>query len=394
MTAQEPVLVQASAARLPQMLRDLERVITRETPTDDLEAVADGAAAIAALLYRRLGAEPEIVVLEGVTHLRLRFGNGAPKVVIVTHQDTVWPLGTLARMPFSVTDGILRGPGCFDMLSGLVMGIHALALIRDLYGDQALAGVSILVTGDEERGSPTSADFIRDEVAHAVAALVLEPAADEGAVKVARKGVSRYEIVARGRAAHAGLEPEKGVNAGIELAHQIAALGALANSDIGTSVTPTRLKGGTTTNTVPAEARVDVDVRAWTAAEQARVDTEIRRLAAVLPEAEVCINGAINRPPMEAEQAEGLYAAYCRVTADLGLPVPGATRVGGGSDGNFTAGAGIPTLDGLGGVGGGSHADHEHVIVAELAPRTAVLAALILDQLGGGWVTSPTSLKS
>ncbi|NLT30136.1 MAG: M20 family metallopeptidase, partial [Propionibacterium sp.] len=135
MTAEQQPLLQASSARLPQMLRDLERVITRETPTDDLEAVADGAAAIAALLYRRLGAEPEIIVLDGVTHLRMRFGSGEPKVVIVTHQDTVWPLGTLERLPFSITDGVLRGPGCFDMLSGLVMGIHALAIIRDLYGD-------------------------------------------------------------------------------------------------------------------------------------------------------------------------------------------------------------------------------------------------------------------
>lgn len=383
MTAEQQPLLQASSARLPQMLRDLERVITRETPTDDLEAVADGAAAIAALLYRRLGAEPEIIVLDGVTHLRMRFGSGQPKVVIVTHQDTVWPLGTLERLPFSITDGVLRGPGCFDMLSGLVMGIHALAIIRDLYGDSALDGVSMLITGDEERGSPTSSGLIRAEAARAVAALVLEPAADEGAVKVARKGVSRYTVQARGRAAHAGLEPEKGVNAGIELAHQIRALAALANAEAGTSVTPTSLQGGTTTNTVPAEARVDVDVRAWTAAEQQRVDDQIRGLTAVVPDAEVQVTGGINRPPMEAEQADGLYAAYARVTAELGLPVPAATSVGGGSDGNFTAGAGTPTLDGLGGVGGGSHADHEHVIVDELAPRTAVLAALIMDRLAG-----------
>ncbi|MGJ3508402.1 M20/M25/M40 family metallo-hydrolase [Enemella sp. A6] len=382
MTAYEQPLLQASSARLPQMLRDLERVITRETPSEDLEAVADGAAAIAALLHRRLGAEPEIVVLQGVTHLRLRFGEGDPKVVIVTHQDTVWPIGTLERLPFSIRDGILRGPGCFDMLSGLVMGIHALALIRELHGDEALNGVSLLVTGDEEVGSLTSATFIQAEATNAIAALVLEPSGDGGAIKVGRKGVSRYQLQVRGRAAHAGLEPEKGINAGVELAHQIHRLTQLADPVEGTTVTPTRLQGGTTVNTVPAEAWVDVDVRAWTLTEQRRVDEAMKSLTALAPQAQVVVSGGINRPPLEQERAQDLYRAYARVNENLGLPVPPPIRVGGGSDGNYTAAIGVPTLDGLGGVGDGSHADHEHVIIAELAPRTAALAGLILDRLG------------
>ncbi|MGH8777136.1 MAG: M20/M25/M40 family metallo-hydrolase [Jiangellaceae bacterium] len=370
--------------RLPAMLADIERLVRVESPSADLAAVAAGAEAVAAVLLDRLGARPEVLERDGVTHLRLRLGveSGAgapPRVVLLCHQDTVWPIGTLDRLPFEHADGILRGPGSFDMLTGLVMAIHAIAAVRSVAGDGAVADVCLLVTGDEETGSVTSRSLILDEAVAAAAVLVPEASADSGALKVVRKGVALYQVEARGRAAHAGLEPEAGINAGLELAAQLPVVAGLGDASAGTTVTPTTLSGGTTTNTVPARARVDVDARASSAAELDRVDRAIRALTPVLPGAEVVVTGGLNRPPLERPASEQLYARYAALATTLGLPVPDGVAVGGGSDGNFTGGAGIPTLDGLGAVGGGAHADHEHVVVAEIAPRTALLAGMVLS---------------
>ncbi|MDG4866202.1 M20/M25/M40 family metallo-hydrolase, partial [Streptomyces sp. T-3] len=219
-----------------------------------------------------LGAEPDTITVDGRTHLRWRLGTGPRRVLLLGHHDTVWPVGSLATHPFTVRDGVLRGPGCFDMKAGLVMACHALAALG------SLDGVTLLVTGDEELGSPSSRELIESEAAGCAAAFVLEASADGGALKTARKGVSRYEIRVDGRAAHAGLEPERGVNAGIEAAHQILAVAALSDLDAGTTVTPTLLTAGTTTNTVPAHGRFAVDVRIRDAVEQARVDAALRGL--------------------------------------------------------------------------------------------------------------------
>ncbi|WAL39756.1 M20 family metallopeptidase [Brevibacterium sp. BRM-1] len=375
-----PELLAAAQDALPQMLADIERVITRETPSSDHAAVAEGAQDFAALLAERLGAEAEIVEVDGVAHVRLRFGSGPARVVLVNHQDTVWPHGTLERLPFSTEDGVLRGPGSFDMLTGAIMSIHAAKLLADASGPEALTGLSILVTGDEEVGSNTSSQLIRDEARGARAVFVMEASA-AGAYKVARKGTSDYSVIIRGRASHAGLEPEKGVNAGLELAHQLPAVAALGDPDLGTTVTPTTLSGGTTTNTVPAEARFHVDVRAESAEEQQRVDAAIRRLAPHLEGAALEIEGGINRPPFEREAAQELYERAVALAGELGIEAPEAVAVGGGSDGNFTAGDGVPTLDGMGAVGDGAHAEHEHALIDHIAPRTALLAALIADRL-------------
>ncbi|QUL79127.1 M20 family metallopeptidase [Brevibacterium sp. SMBL_HHYL_HB1] len=377
-------LVQQASERLPDILADIERVISAETPSSDREAVAAGARDFAALLRERLGAEAELLEIEGTTHLRLRFGTGPARVVLLNHQDTVWPHGTLERIPFSTDDGILRGPGSFDMLTGAIMSVHATAILRDHLGEAGLEGLSILVTGDEEIGSLSSSELIRAEAAEASAVFVMEASAG-GALKLERKGTSNYVLVFSGRASHAGLEPEKGINAGMALALTLPQVAALADASAGTTVVPTVISAGTTSNTVPAEARVDIDVRARTAAELDRVDEQIRALAEN-PQVEgstTTVLGGINRPPFEPEQSAALFARATSLAAELGLPAPEGVSVGGASDGNFTAGDGIPTLDGLGAVGDGAHAEHEHAVIAEIAPRTALLAALIADQLQG-----------
>jgi glutamate carboxypeptidase len=242
-------------------------------------------------------------------------------------------------------------------------------------------GVTLLVTGDEEIGSPSSRTLVESEARSAEAVLVLEAAAPGGALKTERKGVSLYQVRATGRAAHAGLEPERGVNATVELAHQVLAVTALADPDLGTTVTPTLLAAGNTTNTVPAAGEFAVDVRVRDAAEQQRVDVAMRALRPVSRGAGLAVLGGPNRPPLPAASSEWLFARAAALAADLGLPALTRAAVGGGSDGNLTAGVGTPTLDGLGAVGGGAHADDEHVLLAELPGRLALVRALIADLL-------------
>ncbi|MCZ2807696.1 M20 family metallopeptidase [Modestobacter sp. VKM Ac-2983] len=371
-------------ALLPAILADLEELVTVESPSADPAAVAAGAARVARVGAKALGAEPEVLLQEGCTHLRWRLGAGPRRVLLLCHQDTVWPLGTLAEIPWSVADGVVRGPGCFDMKAGIVLAFTALARLQAAGED--LDGVTVLVTGDEEIGSPTSADLIRAEAAGCAAVLVLEASADGGALKTGRKGASMYDLVVTGRAAHAGLEPEKGISSTVELAHQVLAIADLADPALGTTVTPTVLTSGTTTNTVPATGRLSVDVRALTAAEQQRVDAGMRALTSQLPGAVLELRGGINRPPLEETASAGLFALATAVSEQLGLPAPVGVTVGGASDGNLTAGIGVPTLDGLGAVGGGAHAVDEHVLADQLPGRAALLAGLVRTVLDGGGV--------
>ncbi len=378
-------LVDRLASALPQMLADLEALVTCESPSADLDAVAASAEVVAGIGAARLGEQPERIVLEGRTHLRWRLGAGPARVLLLGHHDTVWPIGALASHPFDITDGVLRGPGGFDMKAGLVMAFHALAALADP------AGVTLLVTGDEELGSPSSRALIEAEAAGCAAALVLEASADGGALKVERKGVSLYDVRVQGRAAHAGLEPERGVNATVELAHQILAVAALGDPERGTTVTPTYLTSGTTSNTVPGAGRFSVDVRTRDTAEQARVDAAMRALRPVLPGAQVEVGGGPNRPPLERSASADLFARAAALADELGLEPLRGVAVGGASDGNFTAGIGTPTLDGLGAVGGGAHADDEHVIVGELAPRATLVAALVGDLLDNAGRSAATN---
>nr|WP_221375350.1 M20/M25/M40 family metallo-hydrolase [Actinoplanes polyasparticus] len=360
---------------LPQMLADVRALVTCESPSDDRAAVARSAEVVAGIGHRLLGAHAQLIVIDGRTHLRWRFGDGPPRVLLLGHHDTVWPIGSLAHTPYGIDGEILRGPGCFDMKAGVVQGLHAVASLPDR------RGVTVLITGDEELGSPTSRELIEKEAVGCAAALVLEGSADGGALKTERKGVSLYRVRVTGRAAHAGLEPETGVNSTVELAHQVLAVQALADPALGTTAVPTRMTAGTTTNTVPALGEFAVDVRARTALEQERVDAALRALAPVLPGARIEIEGGLNRPPLEATASDALYLRAVAIDGELGR-----AAVGGASDGNFTAGVGTPTLDGLGAVGGGAHAAGEHVVVAEIPRRAALVAALTAELLAGSAV--------
>ena len=360
------------AVRESAIVDTIRRLVECESPSDDRAAVARSAELVAEIGTELLGAPPERIDVDGVAHLRWRFGS-TTRVLLLAHHDTVWPMGTLQRLPFGVRDRVLTGPGCFDMKTGVAMALHAVAALDDR------DGITILVTGDEELGSPRSRALIEETARGASATLVLEASADGGALKSERKGVSLYEVAVSGRAAHAGLEPEKGVNAGVELAHLTIAAAALTDIDAGTSVTPTRSAAGTTTNTVPAGARLWIDVRARTSVELERVDTALRAYQPVAPGASINVGGGFNRPPLESRMSATLFALASRVADRLGLAPLEHVAVGGASDGNFTAGLGVPTLDGLGAVGGGAHAEDEHVLLAEIVPRTRLLTELVVE---------------
>jgi glutamate carboxypeptidase len=371
----QPGLVAELEVRLPAMLDELGDLVRCESPSADRPALARSAELVAALGQRLTGRAPEVFADAGPAHLRWTFGDGPRRVLLVGHHDTVWPLGSLRDHPWSVTDGVARGPGCLDMKAGLVQMFHALSVLEDI------DGVTVVVNGDEEVGSPTSSSLIEEAARETSAALVLEMAADDGALKTARKGISLYEMQISGRAAHAGLEPERGINATIEAAHLIDAVAGLGDPALGTTVTPTLLRSGTAANVVPAAATLSVDVRAASVAEQRRVDAALRQIGPVLPGARVTAVPGPTCPPMEPAASAGLFATAQRLAGLLGLEPLRGVAVGGGSDGNRTAGVGTPTLDGLGAVGGGPHADHEHVVTAIMPERTALLAALIAELL-------------
>lgn len=351
------------------MTRDLADLVSCESPSDDLAATAACAELVADLGRDLIGQGPQRIESDGRSHLLWRCG-GPTTVLLLGHCDTVWPLGTLSRWPFEVTGDRATGPGVFDMKAGLVQLFHALSVLDDL------TGVSVLVTTDEELGSPSSRALIEQEAEGASAALVLEASAD-GALKTVRKGVSLYRLLVDGKAAHAGLEPEAGINASIELAHQVLAIADLADPGSTTTVTPTVLRSGRTSNTVPDAAELTVDVRAATEGEQHRVDAALRGLRPVLPGAGLRLTGGINRPPLAASSSSALFGLADRLARRMDLPPLASVSVGGGSDGNFTAGVGTPTLDGLGAVGQHAHAEGEWASLAALPDRAALVAALV-----------------
>ncbi|MEU0159125.1 M20 family metallopeptidase [Streptomyces sp. NPDC006261] len=347
------------------MLEDLRTLVEIESPSRDLDALAASAEAVATVIENRLGGQAVLIVDEGGTHVHWVAG-GEPRVLILGHHDTVFPLGTLARRPFAVADGRATGPGVFDMLGGLVQAVHALAALDDR------SGVEILVTADEEVGSVSSRALIEERARACGAVLVFEGAADGGALKNARKGCGAFQVSIAGRASHAGLEPEAGVNALVEAAHQVLHIAAISRPELGTTVTPTVASAGTLENVVPAEATVVVDVRIESAEEKERVEAAFAALTPHVDGARITVEGSIARPPMPASAADELLALAQQL-----MPGIEAVAVGGGSDGNFTAAVGVPTLDGLGAVGGGAHADHEYVVIDAMAERARLAAGLV-----------------
>ena len=305
--------------------------------------------------------------------------HGAPKpkkpILLIGHHDTVWAKGTLARMPFRIQRGRACGPGVLDMKSGIVLVVAAVRALQSL-GVEPASPVRFFLNPEEEAGSEIFRRVIEREAKSSRAVLVLEPAAQGGALKTARKGVGEFRLTVEGRSAHAGINPAAGVNAIAELARQVLKIEKLAEPRRGLTLNVGVIEGGTRPNVVPEVARARVDVRIPRSSDQARIERKIFALKAVHPEARLKIEGGINRPPMERAMAAGLFAKARALAGELGFEVKDAAT-GGGSDGNFSAALGIPTLDGLGGVGDGAHALHEHVIIRELPRRAALLAALL-----------------
>lgn len=373
------LIARNAAAIEARILERLRRWVEHESPSRDEPACTALASDIASALAGT-GADVELVDAPGCgCHVVARSAGREPgldPVLVLGHFDTVHPRGTLERQPFRIIDGRAEGPGIYDMKSGIAVLAEALALLRET-GSGPRRPVTALFTCDEEVGSGTSRPLIESLARGAAATLVLEPSLAGGAVKTARKGIAGYRLIAYGRAAHAGLEPEKGVNAILELAHQIVRISALAAPERGTTVSVGLASGGTATNVVPAEARAEVDVRFTTAAEQRRVDEAVRALTPVLPGARLTIDGGEDRPPLErTEGVVHLYRHARALAAELGFEL-GEGAAGGASDGNITAALGIPTLDGLGPVGGGAHAENEHVVVEDLVRRAALYARVL-----------------
>lgn len=361
------------------MVESTRLLVQAESPSSDLAACELCVEVAATVVSEWLGERARVEVHGG--RPVLRWGPPSPRVLLLGHLDTVWPVGTLTRLPWTADEERMTGPGVFDMKAGAVQGIAALASLAHL--DLApLPGVGLLLTTDEETGSLASRDLLREASSAASAVLVLEPSVD-GALKTARKGTSWYALTLHGRAAHAGLDPYSGVNALTELAHLVHDATTWADPGAGTTVTPTTATAGTTANTVPDRADLTLDVRAWTSAEQHRVDLAVRGWRPQHHEATYEVGGGIDRPAME-ESASAPLDALARTAADrLGIALPAGRSVGGASDGNLTAAWGVPTLDGLGAVGAGAHADDEWASVPALPERAALVAALAADLLDG-----------
>ena len=377
-----PEIVAHFESRGPALVELIRALVERETTSREEARLGEIARFIAELLVE-IGGEVRLIVEPGFgTHLQARFFDRAfppltKRLLVIGHLDTVWPIGTLARLPFRITpDGKAHGPGIFDMKSGVAMAVEALRAFTQL-GLEPSRPVTLLLTCDEEIGSRSSRALIEEEASRAAAALVLEPPIPGGIVKTARKGIGVFTVRAIGRAAHAGLDPARGVNAIVELAHQTLRLAGLNNFERGTTVSVGVVNGGTASNVVPAEASARVDVRFWESPEGERIDAAIRALTPVLQEARLEISGGINRPPMPRSARNiALYEHARGLAAELGFELKDGS-VGGGSDGNFTAALGVPTLDGLGVDGAGAHAEHEHIIVADLPRRAALLTRLM-----------------
>jgi len=314
-------------------------------------------------------------------HLRLEFKLPGRKkhgqILGVGHSDTVWPLGTLAGMPFRQAKGRLWGPGVLDMKSGLAFFLYAARALRDL--DIPVARKIVLwLVSDEETGSGTSRELTEAEAMRSECVLVLEPGTGlTGKLKTARKGVGNYAIHIEGKASHAGVDFASGASAILEAARQIEKIASFTDLDRGTTVNPGMISGGTRTNVIAAEARVDVDIRVARLKDAGRLDRKFRALRPFDKRCKLRIEGRLNRPPLERTKAvASLFAKAKRIGSEMGLAVE-ESSTGGGSDGNFTAALGVPTLDGLGGVGEGAHALNESILLDRIADRTALLAGLL-----------------
>jgi glutamate carboxypeptidase len=362
------------AARGESLAADLEALVLQESPSDDAARVSSLARWIRDRL-RGAGARAETrPCAPRGDALIARPGTGTGGVLILGHLDTVWAAGTLRDLPFRVEEDRAFGPGVFDMKAGIAVAMAVLSELAALGTGEA----SLLLVPDEEVGSAASRATILELAGRHRRVLVLEPSLD-GAAKIARKGSGTLRLRFRGKAAHAGLEPERGASALAELARCVLFLEKLSDSETGTTVSATVAQSGSRPNVIPESGELFADARVWTAAEAERVGRAVRGYRPADPRVEVEVEGSVDRPPLEpTPESLALYERAKRCAEELGFPLE-AARVGGASDGNFTAAAGVPTLDGLGPRGGGAHARDEFVELSDLPARAALVASLVAD---------------
>jgi glutamate carboxypeptidase len=366
------------AATLSETLTLLEQLAALESPSTEKAAV-DACQRFVAERLRTFGAEVQTMPQTTTgDHTLATWRTGTDdshQFLVLCHLDTVWPIGTLAHMPIHEADGKLYGPGIYDMKAGSAIVLTALRTIKEA-GSTPKHPIQLLFTSDEEIGSVTSRALIESEARKSTLVLVMEPAMRGGQLKTFRKGVGQFNIVARGRSAHAGVDHEQGVNAIEELAHQIVRLQKMTDYAQGTTVNVGVIKGGTASNVVPERASMEVDFRVSKVAETDRIVSAIQNLTPALKGARLEISGGLNRPPMERTPLMvATFEQVRRLGESIGLKLEEGST-GGASDANFTAALGIPTLDGLGALGDGAHAAHEHIVIGSLADRAALLATI------------------
>lgn len=378
----------AGARRNRQALIKLaQTLVLAESPSDTKGAV-DACVALAADHARSLGGRVKLHRQKSFGNvLEARFGprSAASRILLLGHLDTVWPLGTLAAMPWRMSDGRLYGPGVLDMKAGVAMAFTAIELLLEaqlLEAQPSTHEIVLLLNSDEEIGSPVSRPITEKLACESAAVYVLEPA--QGlAYKTARKGTGNWRIDVQGVAAHAGVDFAKGASALQELARVIETVSAWTDLKRGLTVSVGVAGGGTKSNVIPSEAWAEVDARIARAADGPRIERKFSALKAADKRCSIAVAGGINRPPMERSRGTvALYKTARALAAELGFPLDEAST-GGASDGNFTAALGIATLDGMGAVGEGAHATHESVVVEHLAPRTALLAGMMISDLSG-----------
>jgi glutamate carboxypeptidase len=378
-TAVDSLLSQIQA-RQPEIIALLRRFVECESPTDSPEAVnrfaelvADTIAPFAKIKTHAGGKFGKHLVAEIALPGRRKSG----QILALGHSDTVWPLGTLRTMPFRQADGRLWGPGVLDMKAGIAFFIHAVRALRDL-DIPANSKVFLQLNSDEEVGSDSSRPLTEKNAAKSKAVLVLEPGTGlEGKLKTARKGVGDFTVTVRGKASHSGVDFNSGASAILELARQIDQIAGFTHQNRGITVNPGVISGGTRSNVVAAEAHAEVDIRIMRLADAPALEKRFRSLKPFDKRCKIEVTGGLNRPPME--RSPGIVALFRRAKAlarDLGVELE-ESMTGGGSDGNFTAALGIPTLDGLGGVGEGAHAPIESILIDRIADRTALIAKLL-----------------
>lgn len=358
----------------------IRQLVEIESPSDNKQAV-DQMGALLAGRFEKLGGHAKFHRTQNFgNHLQVDFAgahHGKP-LLLLGHMDTVYPMGTLSTMPCRVAEGRLWGPGALDMKSGIALILHALEGLRTWHSDSVPRPITVLLVSDEEIGSDSSRRITESLARRSAAVLVLEPSYGmKGAVKTARKGVGEYTLRITGKAAHSGLDFDKGESAIVELARQVLAISDLVDLKRGLTLNVGMVSGGSRTNVIPAQATASLDVRVAHMKDAAAIDRQLKALRPHNRKCKLEITGRVNRPPMERSPGVAmLYRKASAIAEKLGWKLEEAS-VGGGSDGNFTASLGIPTLDGLGGVGEGAHATHESVLISELPRRAALLAELI-----------------